>query len=698
MMFINSFTIRNFRNFRNAKFLLNKKNVNTILGENASGKTNLFYAMRLVLDDSLPQNAKQLNNEDFFNGLGNPAGHWVVLNFVFGGLGTSDEELVMANHVMQMADGCAEGVFTLAFRPKIHIRQQLFQLTDAEPDLQIRKQRIDCYLSRMKIDRDSYETVAFVRGTVDYLFDNQYESVVGDFNNYIFPNPDNDDAALLGAIKPAFFSLVKEVSCTYVKALRNVVADMKYAKTNPLYRLLSQKSNEIEGAEAIEDTVKQLNRDISNLTQIKDLSSSIRSTLLKAIGQTYSPSLDITSDLPENIVDLIQSLTLLVEDSHGYQGTGKIEDLSLGGANLIYLALKLYEYEANRDRDEKIAHFLLIEEPEAHIHNHIQKTLFSNFSLDNTQVIISTHSTQIGSVSKISSMNVISRKNNYSEVYWPSNGIDPSKVAKIERYLDSSRSTLLFAKSVLLVEGDAEQVLIPALFKSVFGISLDELGISLIKMDGTVFKHISSLFDHNRLRNYCSIITDHDQPFLHVVTDYANQEYINSLNRAAANGQARFTELNATCNGNEYLYSYFASNTFETELILAGNSDIFINILDQIYTQQAKITEITTRLNGSNPEKSYFALRLANKVGKGWFSIMLSEKVHARTRIPFYIINSLKHVLNNHNRENIFYDMMIYRARMLGIDINTVQGPDKQQKLQSFSQLYPLDSLTQLMN
>ncbi len=70
----------------------------------------------------------------------------------------------------------------------------------------------------------------------------------------------------------------------------------------------------------------------------------------------------------------------------------------------------------------------------------------------------------------------------------------PKEISSVERYLDAIRSDLLFAKSVILVEGDAELILIPAMVKETLGISLDELGISLIKVDGTVFKHISNLF------------------------------------------------------------------------------------------------------------------------------------------------------------------------------------------------------------
>ncbi|HHL0447329.1 TPA: TOPRIM nucleotidyl transferase/hydrolase domain-containing protein, partial [Klebsiella pneumoniae] len=89
------------------------------------------------------------------------------------------------------------------------------------------------------------------------------------------------------------------------------------------------------------------------------------------------------------------------------------------------------------------------------------------------------------SVSKISSMNILSRQKGYTDVYQPSNGLKPKEISSIERYLDAIRSDILFAKSVILVEGDAELILIPAMVKATLGISLDELGISLIKVDGT---------------------------------------------------------------------------------------------------------------------------------------------------------------------------------------------------------------------
>lgn len=607
----------------------------------------------------------------------------------------------MANHALEIENDNAEGTYTFIYRPKIHVRQKLFEISESGVSLEQKKQLLADLLRTVIIGKEDYEVAAFTRTSADFTDNEIYKQLVGDFENATFPNPHDEDAALIGVTRPAYFSLIREVTCTFVKALRNVVNDMKYSKTNPLYKLLSYKSAEITGADAITEKVKELNVDISGLSQIKDLSQSIKKTLSDAVGSTYSPSINISSDLPEDIVDLVQSLALVVEDSLGYQGSGNIEDLSLGGANLIYLALKLYEYEVHREREDKIAHFLLIEEPEAHIHNHIQKTLFSNFHSLNTQVFISTHSTQISSVAQVSALNVISRKPSHSEVYWPANNLDPSITSNIERYLDAMRSTLLFAKGVILVEGDAEQILIPPLIKSVLGISLDEMGISIVKMDGTVFKHISTLFHSDRIRNYCAIVTDLDAPFLTETTDYADDAYLEKLDNARISGEQRMEKLNEHCDGNSFLNAFYAHNTFETELIIGGNDNLFTAILSSVYSQQARIDELTGHLTANNEKKCFYALRLANKVGKGWLAVMMSNNLSPQSSIPDYIMKALAHALNGHLRENIYRKMMAHRLNQYEIPYEGFMGlfgNKWDDCATTFKGTYPNDPLTILMN
>ncbi|MBW4968630.1 ATP-dependent endonuclease, partial [Pseudoalteromonas sp. CR1] len=61
-----------------------------------------------------------------------------------------------------------------------------------------------------------------------------------------------------------------------------------------------------------------------------------------------------------------------------------------------------------------------------------------------------------------------------------------------------------------MVEGDAEQILIPQMFKKVFGISLDEIGISLVNIGSTGFKNVARLFHKDRIQKNCAILTDLD--------------------------------------------------------------------------------------------------------------------------------------------------------------------------------------------
>ena len=675
-MYINELKIVNYKNFKQSTFKFKKDDVNTIIGENAAGKTNVFQAMRLVLDESLPSNAKHLDKEDFHRALGNPFGHWIIISVSFEELSESEEEQVLANYILNDS-GVPElddkGTYTFIYRPKFHIRQDLHDLTNEGHTLSRRKELFANYCKQKQIGRETYEAVAFVRSKLDFTNLETYAAYVGDFERLAFPDPNHDSSDKIGCYKPPYFSLVKEVACTYVKALRNVVADLKYYKTNPLYRLLTLKSEQIEDRTNVARDILDVNEKISSIPEIEALSSDISSSLLSTVGSTYSPKINVSSQLPEDFTELIQSLGLVVEDSSHYQGTGRIEDLSLGGANLIYLALKLYEYEAIRDTEEHITHFLMIEEPEAHIHNHIQKTLFDNFNFKNTQVFVSTHSTQISSASKISAMNILSRKSNHTEVYSPAQGLDDGDVRCLERYLDAIRSDVLFAKSTILVEGDAELILIPVMVKGALGVTLEEMGISLVKMDGTVFSHISNLFHPERIRSNCSIITDLDEAF---VTEpdkslpFATADYLKSQLNAQASGAARKTKLDDYTQNNPYVRAYYAQNTFETELVkFEYNRKCIAEVVNQTYTMKASAQKVVDNLNSTNvPIRNNAILKFAEKIGKGWLATKICEHITVNVQIPDYIIRAIKFAMTDSKQEEIFIKMMNHNVILHKMD------------------------------
>src|SRR3546814_6175458 len=154
---------------------------------------------------------------------------------------------------------------------------------------------------------------------------------------------------------------------------------------------------------------------------------------------------------------------------------------------------------ANR-RDHSL---LAIEEPEAHLHPHLQRRVYKHrfetivgldSGVDDGQddandddvapskplsVLLTTHSPHIASVAPLNALVLLRDEpgqgtRGYSTI---DAGFSVAEAEDIGRYLDVTRAELVFARGIILVEGDAERFLIPA-FAVAADISLDEHGIS----------------------------------------------------------------------------------------------------------------------------------------------------------------------------------------------------------------------------
>ena len=638
-MHISKLSLVNYRNFSNARLEFNA-GVNTVIGENGTGKTNLFRAIRLLLDENMLSAAYRLNEGDFHRGLKPWKGHWIVISAEFAEI-TADESVqaLFVHGTGNLGEDPVErATFNLIFRPRKDVRLRLAFLADG--DHEGMANILD------PLTADDYETVFTGRSTADFNDGEFYRTVVGDFENAIFN--EETEFTELGATLPKQLSVAKEISFSFIQALRDVVQDFQNNRANPLRTLLKSKSGEIdaEGFKAITEKVLELNTSIEEWPDVEEISSDIKQTIKDAVGEAYSPSsLKIKSDLPNDADHLFQSLKLFVgEDGEEYEGG--INELSLGGANLIYLTLKLLEFKYQKAK-QAVANFLLIEEPEAHIHTHIQKTLFDRLNYVDTQIIYSTHSTQISEVSNVESMNILGREHGRCEAYQPAKGLSAAQVRNVQRYLDAVRSNLLFARSVMLVEGDAEEILIPTLVKKVLGVGLDELGVSLINIRSTGFENVALLFHDDRIRKNCSIITDLDASIVDTTTDPADTKSLASFKtRSKASelaGAARKARLEAFEHGNQWVSSFFAPNTFEVDFVTAGNDDLAVGVLDDVYSDAATKAKAKAALESSE----LFAygsriLSMAKKEGKGWFAILLAGKVDHHVVIPTYILQALR--------------------------------------------------------
>ncbi|HUE89424.1 MAG TPA: AAA family ATPase [Vicinamibacterales bacterium] len=102
-MRIARFQISNFRNFKALDIALGDQAV--IVGQNKIGKSNLLYALRLVLDPALPDSARQLRFDDFWDGLERPLGADDKITIAVDLTDFEDDE----NHAALLAEHLIEG-------------------------------------------------------------------------------------------------------------------------------------------------------------------------------------------------------------------------------------------------------------------------------------------------------------------------------------------------------------------------------------------------------------------------------------------------------------------------------------------------------------------------------------------------------------------------------------------------------------
>lgn len=643
-MFLKYLQIVNYKNLRSARFSF-VEGVNTVIGENDSGKSNAMTALRILLDDTYYYNTKRLKENDFSDSLGKWKGHWIILSAVFGKITSEDKEtevcagIVPENENEEFLKSYIKsgeddiGVISLFIRPQKQVRKKLSEITDIAEFEEERK----------KIKISDYEFYYTSRAQTDFTDKDIYTKIVGDLEKGQCSDPDEDDDRILGC-KLNIADVQDHISVVFIDALRDAASELGKPK-NPIRRIIESVESLIKESElnTIKSEIVQLNKSISEVEQVELVGRKINEKLLDMIGMVYSPEIILQSGLKDDINSLSRYLFMKPSKQND------IDSLGLEHLNMIYMALKIVEYEVNRTRE--LINIMIIEEPEAHIHTHIQRTLFDKLKVtkDYTQIITTTHSTYLAEVSEVKNINILKSIGSNSISMQPSQGLDEFgkknlqlknlKLSDcIERYLDSKRSVLLFSKGVVLVEGDGEEILIPNLIKNALGVSLDEMGIGLVNVGSVSFEYIASLFSEERIKRTCAIVTDEDIQIVETDSKLYKAE-------AEKRGKSRKKKLADLYGTNPWVESFFAPHTLEVDFALAdarANSDYISEVVELNYVDTNTIKRHKENLKqGTDAACANTVLTLARDMGKGWYATTLSNYIDIAVTVPQYILGAI---------------------------------------------------------
>ncbi len=229
-------------------------------------------------------------------------------------------------------------------------------------------------------------------------------------------------------------------------------------------RLLTDQSGVAETRERINATLKHVSLSTDSLT-----------SKISVNGANISDDAKVR--------ELLEKLDLTLGD-YGKMG--------LGSDNILFMACELLLLGSDKVGNR----MLLIEEPEAHLHAQRQlqlvRSLQEKAKADGIQIILTTHSPNLSSVIELNNLVIIRNQKAYP-LSAGSTKLEGTDRSFLQRFLDATKANLFFACGVVIVEGDAENILLPTLAR-LLKRDFTSHGVSIINVGGVGLGRYSRIF------------------------------------------------------------------------------------------------------------------------------------------------------------------------------------------------------------
>lgn len=556
-MHINKIHIQNYRNYNDFTMSFHK-GLNVIVGANNSGKTGLLYAINLLKSPTaISVDDFNKNNLLQYASLYREAAPSITIEYSISHKicedDTRDESIIRLLPFLGMKDlsdnrqehdGVVE--YNIAAQIKAVYSLDVKYIEDYKKAVQEETKDLDSYLMVLKRFVESHYSWSYTNGLSETKADQK--AAIDIF-----------DIRFIGAERTS-----EEVRKETKREIVSFTKDANNAAVFDQFRM--GVSNDLEAL---------LAPSIAKLSSLFDNEKN-------AIGLEKG-NVSIASTIRANFSLADAYITEVKDTKSGYKLP--LQHNGLGYNNLIniYMLIKLTEIQPGKD-----FRILCLEEPEAHLHPAMQYKLFKYLrDLDETdglkqQIFVTTHSSNISAVAGLDNMFMLAynRVANISdcsqqsllEQFVDKDGTNCKAVAKthLTKFLDVTRSDMLFADKVILVEGIAEKLLMP-LFMEICGCAYEDEHISIIEIGGKHFQHFVELFNGNAVKKKVLCITDKDFKWI----DFDGDKKLRSFSEYSSEVPSHINNLKVRFPIDNFCICTQSSGgcTFEDEFFLENMGD-----------------------------------------------------------------------------------------------------------------------------
>lgn len=278
--------------------------------------------------------------------------------------------------------------------------------------------------------------------------------------------------------------LLQAIPVFYMDAKRDIASEMR-ERTSYWGRMVTDVGLNLEEITKIEDVLDSINNEIiSRSIVLKHLVKNLNE--IAATVDTDTNSIKI-NPVSRKIRDLNRGIDITFKDKDSE--SFPISTHGMGTRSwATFLTLVAYiTWKVEQMKMEGIPYhpFVLLEEPESHLHPQAQRQIYKQMHKMMGQKIITSHSPLIVGQAEISDIRHIYKDSGHSSInIFDMEGLEKEDLRKIKQEVFKTRGDLLFAKAFILCEGETEEQALPVFFREYFNCEAFDAGINIVSVGG----------------------------------------------------------------------------------------------------------------------------------------------------------------------------------------------------------------------